>query len=151
MKSLTRLLPALTVAFGLSAAAPAHAAALWFGADARTAGLDAHAGIALLPVPFIGTLGIEAGVGSSYGNSLSINEYRVGGTLRDLNLPFTSVDAFVSGGAAFHLLADSNTATSTYLEGGLRGPVLGPVGWRLSAKGDSFSGFSAGAGLEVRF
>ena len=146
-----RLLPVLTVALGLCTLTPAHASALWFGADARTAGLDAHAGVALLPVPFIGTLGIEAGVSSSYGDALSINEFRVGGTLRDLNLPLTSVDAFVSGGAAFHLLADSNTATSTYVEGGLRGPVLGPVGWRLSAKGDSFSGFSAGAGLEIRF
>ncbi|ULH15739.1 hypothetical protein MF271_03620 [Deinococcus sp. KNUC1210] len=145
-----RLFPVLTLALGLSMLTPAHASALWAGADARTTGLDAHAGIALLPVPFIGTLGIEAGAASSYGGSLSINEFRVGGTLRDLNLPFTSVDAFVSGGAAFHL-TQNTTTTSTYLEGGLRGPVLGPVGWRLSARGDSFAGFSAGAGLEIRF
>ncbi|WP_425147050.1 hypothetical protein [Deinococcus sp.] len=149
MKPLKRLLPALTLALGLSALAPAHAAALWLGADARTSGLEAHAGFGLLPIPFIGTLGLEAGVTTPY-SVLALGEFRVGGTLQGVVIPLTSLDAFVGAGVAFRPSAES-IVTSTYLEGGLRGPVLGPLGWRLSARGDSNSGFSAGVGAEIRF
>ena len=151
MKTLIRTLPVLALSLG-TAFAPAHAAALWAGADLRTNGLDAHAGGALLPVPFIGTVGVEGGVAADY--SGSFNEARLGATLRDLNIPFTKTDAFVSGGAAYHNTrsGDVNTSgVSLYVEGGLRGPLLGPVGWRAGVKTDTRSGLSAGVGLEFRF
>lgn len=140
------LVPAL--ALGAASLTPARAAGLWVGADLRTSGLDAHAGRALLPVPFIGTVGIEAGATSSAGG---LSEVRAGGTLRDLNLPFTKTDAFVSGGLAYHPTGTKNSGAGVYLEGGARGPLAGPLGWRVSVKTDTKSGISAGAGLEFRF
>ncbi|WP_245895887.1 hypothetical protein [Deinococcus irradiatisoli] len=145
-----RILPVLALTLGVLGAAPAHAAALWAGADFRSNGLDAHAGSALLPVPLIGTIGVEAGVGTRYGVS-GLSEVRAGGTLRDLNLPFTKTDAYFGGGLSYHLAASANTGLGVYLEGGLRGPLLGPLGWRAGLKTDTKSGLSAGAGLEVRF
>jgi hypothetical protein len=156
MKMLTRTLSAVTLTLGAASLAPAHAAALWAGADLRTSGLDAHAGTALLPVPFIGTVGIEGGVGTSYSGG-GLSEVRLGATLRDLNLPFTRTDGFVTGGAAYHFdsaAASASTPTNglgLYVEGGLRGPLLGPVGWRAGVKADTRAGLSAGVGLEFRF
>jgi len=142
------LVPAL--ALGAASLAPAQAAALWVGADLRTNGLDAHAGSALLPVPFIGTVGVEAGATTSSGAG-GLSEVRVGGTLRDLNLPFTRTDGFLSGGLAYHTAGTGNSGVGVYLEGGARGPLAGPLGWRVSVKTDTKSGISAGAGLEFRF
>ena len=144
-----RFPPTLTLALCLSTLAPAHAAAVWAGVDARSSGLEAHAGFRVLPIPFIGTLGVEAGVTTPY-SVLAVGEFRLGGTLQGVVIPLTSVDAFVGAGVAFRPSAKS-IVTSTYLEGGLHGPLLGPLGWRLSARGDSYTGFSAGAGVEVRF
>lgn len=141
------LVPAL--ALGAASLTPAHAAALWVGADLRTSGLDAHVGSALLPVPFIGTVGVEAGATSSAGG---LSEVRAGGTLRDLNLPFTKTDAFLSGGLAYHTTTGTQSSgLGVYLEGGARGPLAGPLGWRVSVKTDTKSGLSAGVGLEFRF
>lgn len=142
------LMPAL--ALGAASLAPAQAAALWVGADLRTSGLDAHAGSALLPVPLIGTVGVEAGATTSSGAG-GLSEVRVGGTLRDLNLPFTRTDGFLSGGLAYHTAGTGNSGVGVYLEGGARGPLAGPLGWRVSVKTDTKSGISAGAGLEFRF
>ncbi|UWX65514.1 hypothetical protein [Deinococcus rubellus] len=142
------LVPAL--ALGAASLAPAHAAALWIGADLRTNGLDAHAGSALLPVPFIGTVGVEAGATTS-SSAGGLSEVRVGGTLRDLNLPFTKTDAFLSAGLAYHTAGSQSSGVGVYLEGGARGPLAGPLGWRVSVKTDTKSGISAGAGLEFRF
>ena len=153
MKPFSRLapaLPALVLTVGAACLAPAQAAALWAGVDARTSGLDAHIGSALLPVPFIGTLGIEAGAATEYGVS-GVSEVRLGGTLRDLNLPLTKIDAYTGGGLSYHLSASSNTGLGFYAEGGARGPLFGPLGWRAGLKADTKSGFSAGLGLEVRF
>lgn len=142
------LVAALTC--GVASLAPAHAAVLWAGADLRTNGLDAHLGSALLPVPFIGTVGVEAGAATSSAAG-GLSEVRLGGTLRDLNLPFTATDAFLSGGLAYHPSSSPTPGVGVYLEGGVRGPLAGPLGWRASLKSDTKSGFSAGAGLEVRF
>ena len=87
-----RLVLVPVLALGAASSAPAQAAALWVGADLRTNGLDAHAGSALLPVPFLGTVGVEAGATTSSGAG-GLSEVRAGGTLRDLNLPLTKVDA----------------------------------------------------------
>ena len=147
---LPRFIPAAVLVLGTASLAPAQAAALWAGVDARTTGLDAHLGSALLPVPFIGTLGIEAGAATESGVS-GVSEVRVGATLRDLNLPITKIDAYTSAGLSYHLSASSNSGVGLYAEGGLRGPLFGPLGWRAGLKTDTKSGFSAGLGLEVRF
>jgi hypothetical protein len=135
------LLPLLT----LAALAPsASAAAAWAGVDLNTSGFGARAGLALLPVPFIGTLGIEAGAGRGYAQD-SAATFSAGLTLRDLNLPLTKVDAFGTVGAEFA------GAARLYAEAGLRGPLLGPAGWRVNVRGRQDGVFSGGVGLELRF
>lgn len=138
---LTRtLLPLLTLA-ALSPAAGA--AGVWAGVDLSTTGYGARVGAALLPVPFIGTLGIEAGLSRGY--TVPDGSYSAALTLRDLNLPLTKVDAFGTVGAEF-----SDTAR-LYAEAGLRGPLLGPAGWRVNVRGRQDGVFSGGVGLELRF
>ncbi|MFC4452804.1 hypothetical protein [Deinococcus sonorensis] len=143
MTSFARPVPALIAVLTLAAVPQAHAAALWFGVDARSSGLGARVGAALLPVPFLGTLGLEAGAERGWNRGSTVFSTAV--TLRDLNLPVTAVDAFASLGAEF------SDAARLYAEGGLRGPLLGPAGWRASARARQDGHFSAGLGLEVRF
>ena len=65
-------------------------------------------------------------------------------TLRDLNLSLTPVDAFATVGAKFQ------GATRLYAEAGLRGPLLGPAGWRAHVRARQNGAFS-GVGMEFRF
>ncbi len=135
-----RLLPLLT----LTALTPAASAAgLWAGVDLTTSGYGARVGAALLPVPFIGTLGVEAGLSRAY-NVLD-GRFSAAVTLRDLNLPFTSVDAFGTVGAEFV------DAPRLYAEAGLRGPLLGPAGWRAHVRARQDGVFGGGIGVELRF
>lgn len=115
----------------------------WVGGHATTSGFGVHAGTSLLRLPLIGALGLEGNVEKSW--SAAPNRYALGVTLRDLNLPLTKVDAFATVGAEYRSKA------SLYAEGGLRGPLLGPAGWRLFVRGNTASQFGAGAGLELRF
>lgn len=129
----------------------AQAALFWGGADVRTSGFDLHAGTSLLPIPFIATAGLEAGW--SQGNAEKGSQMRFGATLRDINIPFSKTDAFLSGGAAYHTGA-SNTSYNglgLYTEGGLSGHFFGPVGWRASVRSDTKTGLSAGVGIEAKF
>lgn len=157
----TLISPGLTVRRLLTCAAltaatclpTAGAAAIWAGASVGTADFGVHAGVALLPIPLLGTLGVEAAAGRSYagdttGNSLGINRVAGGLTLRDLNLPFTAVDAFATLGAEY---IGGVTGVRPYAEAGLRGPLLGPAGWRAYVRGNTAGQFSGGAGLELRF
>jgi hypothetical protein len=131
----------------------AGAAGLWAGADANTNGYGVRAGVALLPIPFVGSLGVEAGATRTYsGLQPNTGDVAVDGTrlslaatLRDLNLPLTSIDAFGTLGAEF------GGGTSAYAEAGLRGPLFGPAGWRAHVKGRLDGEFSAGVGIELRF
>ena len=135
-----RFLPALLV---LSLAAPANAAAVWAGANVTTGGFGVHAGTALLPIPFLGTLGVEGSGEKAWGESAS--RFAAGLTLRDLNLPLTGVDAFGTLGAEYR------NAAGLYAEAGLRGPLFGPAGWRAFVRSGTVSGLGGGVGLEVRF
>ncbi|WP_339095693.1 hypothetical protein ACINK0_14160 [Deinococcus sp. VB343] len=122
-------------------------ATTWVGADASTAGYGVRAGSSLLAVPRIGALGVE---GSAEKGWQGQNRYAAALTLRDLNLPLTKVDAFASAGAEYR--SGLNLAgLNLYGEAGLRGPVLGPVGWRAYARSTLTRQFGAGVGLEVRF
>lgn len=128
----------------LAAALPgASAAGVWAGAEAGTAGYGVHAGKSLLRVPLIGTLGAE--VAAEKGWNGGSNRYAAGLTLRDLNIPFSRVDAFATLGAEYR------NAAHLYAEGGLRGPLLGPAGWRAFVRGSSGGQLGAGLGLELRF
>lgn len=117
-------------------------ATTWAGADVSTAGYGVRLGSSLLAVPRIGALGVE---GSAEKGWQGANRYAAALTLRDLNLPLTKVDVFASAGAEYR------QGLNLYAEGGLRGPVLGPLGWRAYARGTLTGHFGAGVGLEVRF
>lgn len=116
-------------------------AVTWLGVDAGTAGYGARAGTSLLGVPFIGTLGVEGSVERGWQGE---GRVAAGLTLRDLNLPLTRTDAFATVGAAYR------GGFNVYAEGGLRGPLLGPAGWRGYVRAGT-AGFGAGVGLELRF
>lgn len=137
------LLPLLSLS---ALSAPASAASLWAGADATTTGYGVHAGIALLRVPFIGTLGVEGSAEQQWSSSQS--RYAAGLTLRDVNLPLTRVDAFGTVGGE---LLSTNSTVVGYAEAGLRGPLLGPAGWRAFVRGNTGGQIGAGLGLELRF
>ena len=147
-----RTLTALT-ALSLTATltAPASAAAVWAGVDATTSGYGVHAGTALLPIPFIGTVGVEGSAERPWQTTdTSYNRYAAGVTLRDLNLPLTKVDAFATVGG--QLTAGSNeNRFALYGETGLRGPVFGPAGWRAFVRASTAGQIGAGIGLELRF
>ncbi|MCD0156443.1 hypothetical protein [Deinococcus sp. 6GRE01] len=147
-----RTLTALT-ALSLTATltAPASAAAVWAGVDATTSGYGVHAGTALLPIPFIGTVGVEGSAERPWQTTdTSYNRYAAGVTLRDLNLPLTKVDAFATVGG--QLTAGSNeNRFALYGETGLRGPVFGPAGWRAFVRASTAGQIGAGVGLELRF
>lgn len=118
-------------------------ATTWAGGNATTSGFGVHAGSSLLRVPFIGALGVEGSVEKSWNSGP--NRYALGLTLRDLNLPLTKVDAFATLGAEYQ------NSGNLYAEGGLRGPLLGPAGWRAFVRANTASQFGAGVGLELRF
>lgn len=128
----------LTASFGVAGATT------WIGATATTDGYGVHVGTSLLRVPVLGTLGVEGSAEPAWNAALP-TRFAVGVTLRDLNLPLTRVDAFATVGAEYR------NAVGYYAEGGLRGPLLGPAGWRAVVRGSSSGAFTAGAGLELRF
>ncbi|WP_407570511.1 hypothetical protein [Deinococcus altitudinis] len=140
-----RLAPLLTlVALATAASATtAGASAVWAGADLRTTGYGVRAGVALLPIPFVGSLGVEAGAERGYNTDTTA--FSAALTLRDLNLPLTPVDAFATVGAEF------TDATRFYAEAGLRGPLFGPAGWRAHVRARQDGAFSGGVGIELRF
>ncbi len=132
------LLSACSLSLGATAGATA-----WVGGSATTTGFGFHLGQSVLSVPFIGAVGLEAAAeGGWNGNA---NRYAAGVTLRDLNLPLTRVDAFATAGLEYR------NAAYLYAEGGLRGPLLGPAGWRAFVRANSAAQFGAGVGLELRF
>ncbi|MFC4636849.1 hypothetical protein [Deinococcus hohokamensis] len=135
----------------LAASGAAQASLAWAGADATTSGFGVHAGLALLPVPFLGTLGVEAS-GERGWNDQSPSRLAAGLTLRDLNLPLTRVDAFATLGGEYRTTtAAQSSQLLGYAEAGLRGPLLGPAGWRAFARANTAGHFGAGLGLELRF
>lgn len=135
-----KVLPLLAL---LAVAPAASAAGVWAGADLNTGGYGVRAGVALLPIPFIGSFGVEAGAERGYTSDAT--RFTAGLTLRDLNLPLTPVDAFATVGAEF------GDATLLFAEGGLRGPLLGPAGWRAHLRARQDGAFSGGVGVELRF
>ena len=141
---LIRLTRTLVPLLALAALTPAAGAAgIWAGADLNTSGYGVRAGVALLPIPFIGTLGVEGGLARAY--NVPDGSFSAALTLRDLNLPFTSVDAFGTVGAEF------TDRPRLYGEAGVRGPLFGPAGWRVNVRARQDGLFSGGIGLELRF
>ncbi len=142
LSSVVRRLAPVLAALTSVASPAASAAAIWAGADVRTTGYGVRAGVALLPIP-IGTFGVEGGAERGYNSGAAT--FSAALTLRDLNLPLTAVDAFASAGAEF------GDATRFYAEGGLRGPLFGPAGWRAHVRARQDGVFSGGVGIELRF
>ena len=112
-----------------------------------------NAGAALLPVPFVGTVGLEGSAERPWRvTDTSANRVALGLTLRDLNIPLSKVDAFATlGGQALLPSNGGGNVYALYGEAGLRGPVFGPAGWRAFVRGTSAGTVGAGLGLELRF
>lgn len=144
------LSPALSAFVSLALLSPAAgAAALWAGADVTTQGFGVRAG-AGLPIPLVGAFGVEAGAEKDW--RTDVPSFSVAATLRDLNLPLTNTDAFVSAGLRYRMLGSGVGDTKTYGEVGIRTPLLGPAGLRWTVRAYPGSGeFRAGLGAEIRF
>lgn len=134
----------LLLAAALALSGSASAATAWAGVDATTRGYGLHAGGSVFRVPVLGTLGVEAAAEKAW-KGATANRYAVGATLRDINLPITRVDAFATAGAEY------TGRFGVFAEGGVRGPLLGPAGWRAYVRSGTASGLGAGVGLEFRF
>lgn len=121
----------------------ASAASLWGGVEFSSLSSDIYGGVGVLPLPLIGTLGMQGELARPVGTSGTV--FSLGATLRDVHVPGTGLDAFVGAGLTF-----ANTAP--YLEGGLRAPLLGPLG--VQAKLRTFprgGGLRVSVGAELRF
>jgi len=139
------LLPSALALSALMALSGAHAATAWGSVNLTTQTAGVSGGFSIVPVPFVGTLGVEVGADRAYGSDAA--QFSVGATLRDLNLPATGTDAFVGVGLTF-----LNPGTSAYVEGGLRAPLVGPLGLKVGVRVLPASGaWRAGLGAEVRF
>ncbi|GGL75922.1 hypothetical protein GCM10010840_12560 [Deinococcus aerolatus] len=134
----------LLMAAVLALPCSASAATAWAGVDATTKGYGVHAGGSVFRVPVLGTLGLEGAAEKAWRRTSS-NRFAVGATLRDINLPITRVDAFAAAGAEY------TDRFGVYAEGGVRGPLLGPAGWRAFVRSGTASGLGAGVGVELRF
>lgn len=132
-----------TMLVGLLVAAGSAQATTWLGGQVSTQGFGVSAGKSLLRVPLIGALGVEGTLEKTWRTPGP--RYALGLTLRDLNLPLTRVDAFGTLGAEYL------ERINLYAEGGVRGPLLGPAGWRAFVRGNSAMQFGAGVGVELRF
>lgn len=118
-------------------------ATTWVGADANPSGYGVRLGSSVFAIPRLASFGVEGS--AERGWQGGANRYAAALTLRDLNLPLTKVDAFASVGTEYR------TGLNLYAEAGLRGPVLGPVGWRAYARGTLDRQFGGGVGVELRF
>ena len=134
----------LTLAALLLLAPASSAAVLWAGVDANTNSFGARVGFALLPVPFVGTVGLEGGVERPWNTGTT--DFSLAATLRDLNIPLSRTDAFVSAGALFR-----ESRITPFAEAGLRFPVALNAGLRVAARADAEGRVRAGAGIELRF
>ena len=130
------------VTLGLTSAASA--ASLWGSVNLTTQTFGVSAGLALLPVPLVGSFGVEAHAERPHGTNDTV--LSLGATLRDVNLPLTDTNVYASAGVTF-----VNPA-ALYLEGGLRTPLLGPVGLKVAARAyPQLQQYRLGFGAELRF
>ncbi len=126
----------------------ASAASWWGGVELSSLARDVYAGVGLLPLAAVGTLGVQgelAQVNGAAGGGGAGTVFSLGVTLRDVHLPGTGLDAFVGAGFTF-----ANTVP--YLEGGVRAPLAGPLG--VQAKLRTFprgGGLRVSVGAELRF
>lgn len=139
----TTVIGPLTALAALAIPSAAEGASVWASVNLNTTSLGASAGVGLVPVPFVGTLGVEGGVERLHASPAA--PVFAGVTLRDINLPLTDTDAFVGLGLEF------SNASRTYLEGGLRTSLIGPFGLKASLRSYLQGGVRAGFGAEVRF
>lgn len=134
----------LTIAALLALTPSASAAFSWGSVNLTTNAATVNAGVALLPVPFIGTLGVEGGLERP--NGTNNNVFTIGATLRDIGVPLTDTDLFVGAGLVF------SGSPEAYLQGGLRANLIGPLGLTATVRAYPASRtFRAGLGAEIRF
>jgi hypothetical protein len=131
----------------LPAFSTAKAAFAWAYGGISSADYNIGAGVQLLPIPLIGSFGVEAALEKSW--KREINDFSLAAVVRDVQIPLTTVDLFASAG-----LRIRQTGSDPFLEVGLRTPFTdfaNAVGIRVSARGYLENEARFGIGLEVRF
>jgi len=137
----------LTSTIALSSLPAAQAAFAWAGGDLTLQNYDVRAGIQLLPVPFLGTFGVEAALERPW--NADRTDYSFAATLRDVPVPLTTLNLFGSAGIRFR-----EAGQDPFLEGGFRTSLTdlaNAVGLRVSGRLYTNSEFNVGVGVEVRF
>jgi hypothetical protein len=131
----------------LPALSSARAAFAWAYGGISSMDYNIGAGVQLLPIPLVGSLGVEAALEKPWNRD--INDFSLAAVVRDVQIPLTTVDLFASAG-----LRVRQTGSDPFLEVGLRTPFTdfaNAVGLRVSARGYTTSEARFGVGLEVRF
>lgn len=118
-------------------------AAVWAGANVANDSFGVHGGVSLLGLPFVGRVGVEGYYGKGW-NDEEPDRMAAGVTWRDITVPLTDLNAFGTLGL------EHRDQIGMYVEGGLRGKLLGPAGWRAFLRNGT-KGFAAGIGVEARF
>ena len=137
----------LTSVAALSSLPTAHAAFAWAGADVTLQNYDIRAGIQLLPIPFLGTFGVEAALERLW--NAERTDLSFGVTLRDVPVPLTTLNLFGTAGIRFR-----EAGQDPFLEGGFRTSLTdlaNAVGLRVTGRLYTNSEFNVGVGFEVRF
>ena len=131
----------------LSSLPSAQATFAWAGGDLTLKNYDVRGGIQLLPIPFLGTFGVEAALERPWNTDRT--DYSFAATLRDIPVPLTTLNLFGSAGLRFR-----EAGQDPFLEGGFRTSLTdlaSAVGLRVSGRLYGNSEFNVGVGVEVRF
>ena len=131
----------------LSSLPSAQAAFAWAGGDLTLQNYDVRGGVQLLPIPFLGTFGVEVALERPW--STDRTDYSFAATLRDIPVPLTTLNLFGSAGIRFR-----EAGQDPFLEGGFRTSLtdlVNAVGLRVSGRLYGNSEFNVGVGIEVRF
>ena len=137
----------MTSVAALSSLPTAQAAFAWAGADVTLQNYDIRAGIQLLPIPFLGTFGVEAALERPW--NAERTDLSFGVTLRDVPVPLTTLNLFGTAGIRFR-----EAGQDPFLEGGFRTSLTdlaNAVGLRVTGRLYTNSEFNVGVGVEVRF
>jgi hypothetical protein len=137
----------ITSVAALSSLNQTHAAFAWAGGDVTLQNYDIRAGIQLLPIPFVGTFGVEAAFERPW--NADRTDLSFAATVRDVPVPLTTLNLFGTAGIRFR-----EAGQDPFLEGGFRTSLTdlaNAVGLRVSGRLYTNSEFNVGVGVEVRF
>lgn len=111
---------------------PAHAAFGWAFGGVSTQVARVGAGVQILPIPFVGSVGIEGSVEQPWNQNPTQTQWSAAAHLRDVHIPLTEVDVFAGVGGQ-----RGASGINPFAEAGLRTPlssVVGALGLRFSSR-----------------